>query len=217
MPVPPGLLMDIAILIVREYWRSRKRHAAPTAMHAPAPSRPPNRRRRSPIGRALRLAAIVGLLWLIWREVTHRRKVLIEAQRAANKQVAPMTAVLPAPAPPPAPPASLAAPPAPVEPTSTSGDAVPSVAPVEPTEHGISDTGSSALVSPEHAAPEDASADEERRNSVLIGWCVRCRAYQPMQQVTFEINAAGRSIARGVCPVCGAGITRFVAQERVAR
>ncbi|WP_157042520.1 DUF5679 domain-containing protein [Roseiflexus castenholzii] len=207
MPVPPGLLMDIAILIVREYRRSRKRRAAPGVARAPAPSRAPARRLSS-VGRALRLAAIVGLLWLLWREVTRRRAALIEAQRDAFSRTASMTAVLPAPSLPPAPPAPPADPPA-----SAPGDADSSVSPVDSAEHARSKTSAENLASPEHAAPEDATADEERGNGALIGWCARCRVRQPMQRVTFETNAGGRSIARGVCPVCGAGITRFVARE----
>ncbi|GIV99179.1 DUF5679 domain-containing protein [Roseiflexus sp.] len=200
MPVPPGLLMDIAILIVREYRRSRKRRAAPGVARAPAPLRAPARRLSS-VGRALRLAVIVGLLWLLWREVTRRRAALIEARRDAFSRAASMTVVSPAPSLPPASPA-----PAP-------GDADSSVSPVDSAEHARSKTSAENLASPEHAAPEDATADEERGNGVLIGWCARCRVRQPMQRVTFETNAGGRSIARGVCPVCGAGITRFVARE----
>jgi hypothetical protein len=234
MPVPPGLLMDIAILIAREYWRSRKRRAAPTVTRAPAPARAPVRR-LSPVGRALRLAVIVGVLWLIWREVARRRAVLIEARRTAVNRSAPMTAV--SPALPPAPTASALPPPpsaapvepvehvraatsasdspppeyaAPAEPSPASGDVASSVASVEPVARAVSGADASDFPPSEHAAP----GGEEISNGALIGWCARCRARHPMQQVTFEINASGRSIARGTCPVCGAAITRFVSRKQ---
>lgn len=212
MPVPPSLLMDIALLVVREYWRSRKRRTAPAAARTPAPSRAPVRR-LSRVGRVLRLAVIAGVLWLIWREVARRRAALIEARRTAFSRAALSTAT---PAPPPLPSAPAAPPAAPLppaEPSPASGDATPSVPLVDPAEHAVSCADASDSSPSEHAQPEG----EESGNGALIGWCARCRARHPMQQVTFEVNASGRSIARGTCPVCGAGIARFVARERMER
>ncbi len=251
MPVPPGLLIDIAILIIREYWRSRRRRAAPVAARASAPSRAPARR-LSLAGRVLRLAVIAGVLWLIWREVTRRRAALIEARRAAVSRAALAPGAAPMQALPPAPAAPPAAPP-PVALSPASEDAALSVSPVEAAEQTASAIGASDVPPSEHAAPaepspasedaalsppqveakehaaagdapaaepaapDDAPDGEETRNGALIGWCARCRARHPMQQVTFETNAGGRSIARGICPVCGAGITRFVAREQMER
>ncbi|MDW8145122.1 MAG: DUF5679 domain-containing protein [Roseiflexaceae bacterium] len=214
MPVPPGLLMDIAILVVREYWRSRRRRAAPAMARTPALPRAPARR-LSLVERVLRLAAIAAALWLIWHEVTRRCAALIEARRAAVKRAAPMSAVPPEPSLPPAPAAPPASP-LPAEPSSASKELTPSAPLVESTERPASNAASdSALM--EHTAPDDASDGEETSDGALIGWCTRCRARHPMQQVTFEINAGGRSIARGICSVCGAGITRFVAHEHMER
>lgn len=251
MPVPPGLLIDIAILIIREYWRSRRRRALPAAARAPAPSRAPVRR-LSLAGRVLRLAVIAGVLWLIWREVTRRRAALIEARRAAVSRAAPAPGAAPTPALPPAPAAPRAAPP-PVALSPASEDVALSVSPVEAAEQTASATGAGDVPPAEHAAsaepslasedaapspspveakeqsadgdaptaepaaPGDAPDGEEIRNGALIGWCARCRARHPMRQVTFETNVVGRSIARGVCSVCGAGITRFVAREQMER
>lgn len=202
MPVPPGFLMDIAVLIVREYWRSRRRRTAPAIARAPAPSKT-SVRRLSPVGRVLRLAVITGVLWLIWREVARRRAALIEARRASFRRTATPPATSPT-----IPPALAASAPA-------SGDAASAASPVESAESAASATDADDSPSAEHAAPEDAPDGEETRNGALIGWCARCRARQPMQQATVETNTGGRSIARGVCPVCGAGITRFISREQM--
>ncbi len=224
MPVPPGFLMDIAVLIVREYWRSRRRRTAPAIARAHAPSKT-SVRRLSPVERVLRLAVIAGVLWLIWREVARRRAALIEARRASFRRTAtppatsptiPPALAEPAPASGDAAPAtSPVAPPALAESAPASGNATPAAPPVESAESAASATDADDSPSAEHAAPEDAPDGEETRNGALIGWCARCRARHPMQQTTVETNTGGRSIARGICPVCGAGITRFISREQM--
>jgi len=231
VPVPSGLLIDIAVLIVREVWRSRRRRTLPATARPSTRSRPPARR-LSPIGRLLRLAAIVAILWLVWREITRRREALIAARRAVS---APAPPPLAPPAAPPAPaaPPPLAAPGAPespeeATPPTANGDIgaaehpVPAVAPPvtpgapESLEEATPPTANGDIGAAEHSTPAAASDDseaeaQETRNGELIGWCARCREHHPMQRVTYTTNASGRPIARGVCPVCGAGITRFVA------
>jgi len=219
VPVPSGLLIDIAVLIVREVWRSRRRRTLPATARTSTRSRSPARR-LSPIGRLLHLAAIVAILWLVWREVTRRREALIAARRAVSAPAAPSLAppaTLPAPAPAaPGAPESLeetappAAPPAPAP-------APPPVAPGAPgsleeaTPPGSDREGRVADSPTPAAASDDSEAEaQETRNGELIGWCARCREHHPMQCVTYTTNVSGRRIARGVCPVCGAGITRFV-------
>ena len=278
MPVPSGLLIDIAMLIVREVWRSWRRRTLPATARTSTRSRPPARR-LSPIGRLLRLAAIVAILWLVWREITRRREALIAARRAVSAPAPPPLAppaAPPAPAapPPPAapgspgspeeatppatpplpapaaasPPAAPGAPESPEEtaPPKANGDIgaaehpVPAVAlPVTPgapespeeapppaapgspgsPEEAPPPTANGDIGAAEHSTPAAASDDseaeaQETRNGELIGWCARCREHHPMQRVTYTTNASGRPIARGVCPVCGAGITRFVAWSR---
>ena len=231
MPLPSGLLIDIAVLIVREVWRSRQRRTLPTTARTSTRSRPPARR-LSPIGRLLRLAAIVAILWLAWREITRRREALIAARRAVSAPAPPPLAppaAPPAPAAPP-PPAAPGAPESLEEttPSAANGDIgaaehpVPAVAPpVTPgapgsPEEATPPTANGDIGAAEHPTPAAASDDseaeaQETRNGELIGWCARCREHHPMQRVTYTTNASGRPIARGVCPVCGAGITRFVA------
>jgi hypothetical protein len=260
VPVPSGLLIDIAVLIVREVWRSRRRRTLPATARPSTRSRPPARR-LSPIGRLLRLAAIVAILWLVWREITRRREALIAARRAVSAPAPPPLAppaAPPAPAapPPPAapgapesqeettppatpplpapaaasPPAAPGSPGSPEEatPPTANGDIgaaehpVPAVAPPaapgvpESPEEATPPTANGDIGAAEHPTPAAASDDseaeaQETRNGELIGWCARCREHHPMQRVTYTTNASGRPIARGVCPVCGAGITRFVA------
>jgi len=215
MPVPSGLLIDIAMLIVREVWRSRRRRTLPATARTSTRSRPPARR-LSPIGRLLRLAAIMAILWLVWREVTRRREALIAARRAVSAPAAPSLAP---PATPPAP--APAAPGAPesleeAPPPATPPLPVPAVpgAPEsleEATPPGSDREGRVADSPTPAAASDDSEAEaQETRNGELIGWCARCREHHPMQCVTYTTNVSGRRIARGVCPVCGAGITRFV-------
>jgi len=273
VPVPSGLLIDIAVLIVREVWRSRRRRTLPATARTSTLSRPPARR-LSPIGRLLRLAAIVAILWLVWREVTRRREALIAARRAVSAPVAPPLAppaAPPAPAPPlpaapgapetleEAPPPAAPRAPAPVAPGApeTLEEAPPPAAPrapAPPPPPGApetleevpppaaprapapapppvapgapesleeapppgSDREGRVADSPTPAAASDDSEAkaQETRNGELIGWCARCREHHPMQRVTYTTNVSGRRIARGVCPVCGAGITRFVAWSR---
>jgi hypothetical protein len=270
VPVPSGLLIDIAVLIVREVWRSRRRRTLPATARPSTRSRPPARR-LSPIGRLLRLAAIMAILWLVWREVTRRREALIAARRAASAPVTPPLAPPAAPHPPApavAPPAAPGAPASPSETTppepngedETAAHPAPAAAPpaapgapafpgetTPPEPNGEDETaahpapaaalppvtpgapGSPEEVTPptangdigaaEHPTPAAASDDseaeaQETRNGELIGWCARCREHHPMQRVTYTTNASERPIARGVCPICGAGITRFVAWEQ---
>lgn len=231
MPVPSGLLIDIAVLIVREVWRSRRRRTLPSTARTSTRSRPPARR-LSPIGRLLRLAAIVAILWLVWREVTRRREALIAARRAVSAPAAPPLAppaAPPLPAPAVVPPAAPGAPESLEEatPSAANGDIgaaehpappPPPAAPGAPesleeaTPPGSDREGRVADSPTSAAASDDSEAEaQETRNGELIGWCARCREHHPMQRVTYTTNVSGRRIARGVCPVCGAGITRFVA------
>jgi hypothetical protein len=271
VPVPSGLLIDIAVLIVREVWRSRRRRTLPATARTSTRSRSPARR-LSPIGRLLHLAAIVAILWLVWREVTRRREALIAARRAVSAPAAPSLAppaTPPAPAPaapgapesleeapppatpplpvpavpgapesleeapppaaPPAPAPAAASPPvAPGAPESQEETAPPAAPPApapapppvapgapgsleEATPPGSDREGRVADSPTPAAASDDSEAEaQETRNGELIGWCARCREHHPMQCVTYTTNVSGRRIARGVCPVCGAGITRFV-------
>ena len=216
MPVPSGLLIDIAVLIVREIWRSRRRRTMPATARTPIQSRPPARQ-LSPIGRLLRLVAIVAILWLVWREVTRRREALIAARRAVSVSAAPPLAPPAAPGMPgsleeatppaasPAPVPAVMLPAAPGAPESLEE----ATSPGSEREGGVTDSPAPA------AASDDSEAEaQETRNGELIGWCARCREHHPMQRVTYTTNVSGRRIARGVCPVCGAGITRFVAWSR---
>ncbi|NWG18913.1 MAG: hypothetical protein HXY39_01165 [Chloroflexi bacterium] len=92
----------------------------------------------------------------------------------------------------------------------------PEAAPAQP---------SAAIAAPPIAPPEPpapASTPDEPASATgdahaeLIGWCARCHARRPMQGVSVTTTTSGRRVARGTCPVCHAGITRFVAREDAA-
>lgn len=211
MPVPYRLLFQIAALIVREYRRMRQRERGETAAAAAKPERAIGRSGRhelSVAGRLVRLVLITAALWLIWREVTRRRAALLES-RAATRQWPP------SPEPPPTRPSTAAipvphiAPPEAPEPAVTpeapaSNAAEPAVTPEVP-----ASAATAAAAMPE--APASAAAGEEQAE--LVGWCARCHARRPMQGVSVATTTSGRRVARGTCPVCHAGITRFVAKE----
>lgn len=58
------------------------------------------------------------------------------------------------------------------------------------------------------AEPPAAQADED-----LIGYCARCRVKRPIADPQPTTTKTGRSAVRGVCPVCGTSMFRFVRAE----
>jgi len=44
------------------------------------------------------------------------------------------------------------------------------------------------------------------------GYCVKCKAERVMKNVKIT-EAAGRRVAKGKCPVCGAEITHFLGKK----
>jgi hypothetical protein len=45
------------------------------------------------------------------------------------------------------------------------------------------------------------------------GYCVKCREKRMVADGKVEVNDKGRRMAKGVCPVCGTKITRFLPAE----
>lgn len=45
------------------------------------------------------------------------------------------------------------------------------------------------------------------------GYCVKCREKRAVTDGKVEVNDKGRRMAKGVCPVCGTAITRFLPAE----
>jgi len=45
------------------------------------------------------------------------------------------------------------------------------------------------------------------------GYCVKCRAKREIKDGTVETTEKGRRMAKGVCPVCGTKVTRFLPNE----
>jgi hypothetical protein len=45
------------------------------------------------------------------------------------------------------------------------------------------------------------------------GYCVKCREKRQIKDGKVEVNEKGRRMAKGVCPVCGTNVTRFLPSE----
>ena len=45
------------------------------------------------------------------------------------------------------------------------------------------------------------------------GYCVKCREKRTIKNGKVEVSDKGRRMAKGVCPVCGTKVTRFLASE----
>jgi hypothetical protein len=47
------------------------------------------------------------------------------------------------------------------------------------------------------------------------GYCVKCRTKRSVKNAKIVKTANGRSMAKGVCPVCGTAVNRFLAAKDV--
>ena len=44
-------------------------------------------------------------------------------------------------------------------------------------------------------------------------YCVKCREKHTVADGKVEVNDKGRKMAKGICPVCGTNVTRFLPAE----
>lgn len=44
-------------------------------------------------------------------------------------------------------------------------------------------------------------------------YCVKCREKRTVADGKVEVNDKGRKMAKGICPVCGTNVTRFLPAE----
>lgn len=44
----------------------------------------------------------------------------------------------------------------------------------------------------------------------LDAYCMRCKEHRAIQHMRIEITPGGRRAAKGICPVCGAKLNRFL-------
>lgn len=49
------------------------------------------------------------------------------------------------------------------------------------------------------------------------GYCVKCRQKRSIKNGTVETTKSGRKAAKGVCPVCGTKVTRFLSDKEAAK
>jgi hypothetical protein len=68
------------------------------------------------------------------------------------------------------------------------------------------DESAEQIVIPIRPTPPKPAAAEE----VIKAYCARCRVKRPMVDPQPETTPTGRAAMRGTCPVCGAGMFRFV-------
>ena len=61
------------------------------------------------------------------------------------------------------------------------------------------------------AAAEDGVALQEE----ISGYCMRCKTKRLIQNPRHETTESGRPAARGTCPVCGANMFTFLANDDV--
>jgi hypothetical protein len=45
------------------------------------------------------------------------------------------------------------------------------------------------------------------------GYCIKCRQKRSIKNATVETTSNGRRIAKGICPVCGTKVTRFISDK----
>ncbi|MBN1666793.1 MAG: hypothetical protein JW862_06880 [Anaerolineales bacterium] len=48
------------------------------------------------------------------------------------------------------------------------------------------------------------------------GYCVKCRKKQIIKDGKVETTAKGRPMAKGICPVCGTKVSRFLSAKDAA-
>ncbi|MBC8162328.1 MAG: hypothetical protein H7Z42_14055 [Roseiflexaceae bacterium] len=53
---------------------------------------------------------------------------------------------------------------------------------------------------------------DQATQSDVQGYCVRCKTRRPIAGMRIELAKDGRRMARGICPVCGAKMVRFLAK-----
>jgi hypothetical protein len=80
-------------------------------------------------------------------------------------------------------------------------------------------TGQLSCVKIEASASTTATWDGlfptwQRRSSMdFEGYCVKCRAKRKVKNANVVKTGRGRPMAKGVCPVCGTTVTRFLSKE----
>jgi hypothetical protein len=48
----------------------------------------------------------------------------------------------------------------------------------------------------------------------IQAYCVKCRTQRTMKDASIEETSNGRRAAKGVCPVCGTKMTKFLPNEK---
>ncbi len=59
--------------------------------------------------------------------------------------------------------------------------------------------------------------EAKRRAPQFEGYCMRCREKRAIEGAVISKTLKGRPVVKGVCPVCGLRITRFVSRRQVEK
>ena len=51
----------------------------------------------------------------------------------------------------------------------------------------------------------------------MQAYCVKCKTKQEMKDVTIVQDKNGRPMAKGICPVCGTKMNRFLNKEEAEK
>ncbi len=51
----------------------------------------------------------------------------------------------------------------------------------------------------------------------MQGYCVKCKATRDMKDLTFDKASNGRTMAKGLCPVCSTKMSKFLSKEEAAK
>lgn len=47
----------------------------------------------------------------------------------------------------------------------------------------------------------------------MDGFCVKCRETRAMKDVSYTKTRNGRTMAKGICPVCGSKMNKFLSKD----
>jgi phage FluMu protein Com len=53
--------------------------------------------------------------------------------------------------------------------------------------------------------------------TIMQGYCVKCKASREMKDLTYTKAANGRTMAKGTCPVCGTKMNKFLSKEEAEK
>ena len=65
--------------------------------------------------------------------------------------------------------------------------------------------------------PVKTIAEKEEGTMEFEGYCVKCRIKRTIKQGQVVKTSKGRPMAKGVCPVCGTTVNRFLSAKDIKK